>query len=87
MNFNSTDNTTGWPYYYPLLVRYAGRIISDYSAASLLVKKVLSDQYIPDSLQHSEQLRNLLKTDVLHRCCCHIQIQVFDRPPVKIPLT
>ncbi|MGF2411947.1 hypothetical protein [Ferruginibacter sp.] len=85
MQINGIENTAAWLYYYPLLLRYAKRIIKDNAAALLLAKKVLCDQFIIDGLQESAKLRQLLKTDMLHRCCCHTQMQVFDRSPVKLP--
>lgn len=81
----SMENTAAWLYYHPLLVRYARRIINDNEAAKILVKKVLADQYVLDGLQESAQLRDLLKTDTFHRCCCHTQMQVFDRSTIKLP--
>lgn len=81
----SMENTAAWLYYHPLLVRYARRIIGNNDEALVLVKKVLMDQYLLDSLQLSAQLRDLLKTDTLHRCCCHTQMQVFDRSTIKLP--
>lgn len=85
MQTDGIENTAAWLYYYPLLLRYARRILKDNAAALLLVEKVLQDQFIIDGLQESAQLRQLLKTDTMHRCCCHTQIQVFDRSPVKLP--
>ncbi len=81
----SMENTTAWLYYHPLLVRYARRIINDEEAATVLVKKVMVDQFVLDGLLETEQLRQLLKTDTLHRCCCYTQVQIFDRSPVKLP--
>jgi len=84
MQIDGIVNSAAWLYYYPLLLRYARRIIKDNDAAISLAKKVLQDQFIIDGLQESEMLRQLLKTDTLHRCCCYTQSQVFDRSPVKL---
>ena len=83
MQTHGMENTASWLYYYPLLLRYARRIIGDQDAATLLVKKVLADQYIMDGLQPGDGLRHSLKTDTLHHCCCHTQVIIFDRPPIK----
>ncbi|MBS1511655.1 MAG: hypothetical protein JST86_12490 [Bacteroidetes bacterium] len=86
MQMVSKENTAAWLYYHPLLVRYARRIVNDQETAAVLVKKVLADQFVLDGLQETERLRQLLKTDTLHSCCCYTQVQIFDRSPVKLPL-
>lgn len=85
--------TTGKPtlaytiaYYEPLLQRYARRIINNTTLAAKLVRQVLEDQYEIDGLAPSKHLRQVLKTDVLNRCHFWKQAQIFDRPPVNVPL-
>lgn len=73
-------------YYKPLLQRYARRIINDAAIAETLVKKVLEAQYDIDELAPSLRLRQILKTDLLNRCHCWKQSQIFNRPLIKVPL-
>lgn len=73
-------------YYYPLLLRYATLLIEDHDEAEKIARKVLEDQYQVNGLAPSRFLRLVLKTDVLNRCLYFKQFQIFDRPPIKIPL-
>lgn len=72
-------------YYHPLLFRYARRIVANEPAADKLVKQVLEEQYKIDQLKPSVGLRLLLKTDVRNRCYYIKQVQLFNRPPLKVP--
>lgn len=74
-------------YYYPLLLRYATMIIRDHDEAEKIARKVLEDQYHINGLAPSKFLRLMLKTDVLNRCFYFKQFQIFDRPPIKIPVS
>ena len=73
-------------YYYPLLLRYATLLIEDHDEAEKIARKVLEDQYQVNGLAPSKFLRLVLKTDVLNRCLYFKQFQIFDRPPIKIPV-
>lgn len=73
-------------YYYPLLLRYATIITGDRDEAEKIARKVLEDQYQVNGLAPSKLLRLVLKTDVLNRCFYFKQFQIFDRPPIKIPV-
>lgn len=73
-------------YYKELLHRYARRMIHDTTGAEELVKKALEDQFHLDELAPTENLRKILKFDVLNRCRYYQQSKIFDRPLIKIPL-
>jgi len=74
-------------YYFPLLYRYARRLIGDNHAAFKLAAAVLRDQYSVDGLCASANLRSLLRVDLYNRCSFFNQSKIFDRPPIKLPLT
>lgn len=73
-------------YYKCLLQRYARRMIHDESVAEKLVKKALEDQYHIDELFPSENLRKILKFDVLNHCYYYKHSKIFDRPLIKTSL-
>ena len=70
-------------YYKELLQRYARKMIHDETVAEELVKKVLEDQFHFDELATSENLRKILKFDLLNRCYYYNQAKIFDRPLIK----
>ena len=72
-------------YYYPLLKRYAERLIGNADAAENIARKVLQDQYDLNGLVPAKHLRQVLKTDVLNRCYYWEQAQIFVRPIIKVP--
>jgi hypothetical protein len=72
-------------YYYPLLKRYAERLIGNRDAAESIARKVLQDQYELNGLVPAKHLRQVLKTDVLNRCYYWEQAQIFVRPLIKAP--
>lgn len=72
-------------YYYPLLKRYAERLIANPGAAETIAKKVLQDQYELNGLVPAKHLRQVLKTDVLNHCYYWEQAQIFARPLINIP--
>jgi hypothetical protein len=72
-------------YYYPLLKRYAERLIHNADAAESMARKVLQDQYDLNGLIPAKHLRQVLKTDVLNRCYYWEQAQIFVRPLIKVP--
>lgn len=72
-------------YYKPLLERYARFIIRNEIISNVLVKQVLNDQIKIDGLASSNQLRQLLKIDLLNRCLYWKLALVFDRPLVAVP--
>jgi len=72
-------------YYYPLLKRYAERLIGNADAAENIAKKVLQDQYELNGLVPAKHLRQVLKTDVLNNCYYWEQAQIFARPLIKVP--
>jgi len=72
-------------YYYPLLKRYAERLIANPEAADNIAKKVLQDQYELNGLVPAKHLRQVLKADVLNRCYYWEQAQIFVRPLIKVP--
>lgn len=72
-------------YYYPLLKRYAQRLIANADAAESIARKVLQDQYDLNGLVPAKHLRQVLKTDVLNRCYYWEQAQIFVRPLIKVP--
>ncbi len=71
-------------YYYPLLKRYAERLIANAEAAEKIAKKVLQDQYDLNGLVPAKHLRQVLKTDVLNRCYYWEQAQIFLGPIIKV---
>ena len=73
-------------YYYPLLSRYASMLIGDQKEAEKIARKSLEDHYHINGLATSRHLRNILKADVLNRAVILKIFQIFDRPPVKVPL-
>jgi hypothetical protein len=77
----------GYHYYFPLLYRYARRLIFDDQAAFKFAAAVLRDQYSVDRLSASVNLRSLLRVDLYNRCSFFTQSKIFDRPPLKLPLT
>ena len=72
-------------YYLPILERYAMRLINNEVVTSKIVTEVLEDQYEIDGLIPSPHLKQLLLTDTRNRCICYAQVQIFDRPVVKVP--
>lgn len=70
-------------YYKELLQRYARRMIHDETAAEEMVKKVLEDQYHIDGLAPTENLRKILKFDLLNHCYYYKNSKIFDRPLIK----
>jgi hypothetical protein len=72
-------------YYYPLLHRYARRLINNIAVSEILAKLVLEDQYKLDGLAPAADLRLLLKTDLYQRCFYWRQSNIFDAPPVAVP--
>lgn len=72
-------------YYYPLLKRYAERLIHDADAAESIARKVLQDQYDLNGLVPAKHLRQVIKTDVLNRCYYWEQAKIFVRPLIKVP--
>jgi hypothetical protein len=72
-------------YYYPLLQRYARRLIHNIDVSELLAGLVLEDQYKLDGLAPAANLRLLLKTDLYQRCFYWRQSNIFDAPPVAVP--
>jgi hypothetical protein len=71
-------------YYYPLLQRYARRLINNIAVSEILAKRVLEDQYKLDGLAPAANLRRLLKTDLYSRCFYWRQSNIFDIPPVQV---
>ena len=71
--------------YYPLLQRYARRLIGNIAISEILAKQVLEDQYKLDGLAPAANLRLLLKTDLCQRCFYWRQSNIFDTLPVKVP--
>ncbi len=61
-------------------------LIEDHDEAEKIARKVLEDHYHINGLAPSRFLRLVLKTDVLNRCLYFKQFQIFDRPPIKIPI-
>ncbi|MDE3182837.1 MAG: hypothetical protein KGM16_05405 [Bacteroidota bacterium] len=86
MNHINPAATTTIAYYYPLLLRYATIVTGDRDEAEKIARNVLKDQYQLNGLAPSKLLRLVLKTDVLNRCLYFKQFQIFDRPPIKIPV-
>jgi hypothetical protein len=74
-------------YYFPLLFRYARRLTDGNRIAFELAAGVLRDQYAIDGLALSSNLRALLRVDLYNRCFFFNQSRVFDRPPLKLPIT
>ncbi|MEP6677470.1 MAG: hypothetical protein ABJA78_20075 [Ferruginibacter sp.] len=74
-------------YYFPLLYRYARRLTAEDSTAFELAADVLKDQYAIDGVAVSANLRALLRVDLYNRCSFFNQSRVFDRPPLKLPIT
>lgn len=71
-------------YYFPLLRRYACRIIKDAAAAAVLANEVLQEQYAERGLHMDRYNRQLLKEIIRLRCIYWQQSKVFDRPVVKV---
>ncbi len=71
---------------FPLLKRYANFIIKDKTIVTKLVTQVLEDQYEIDRLMPSPHLRQVLLTDTRNRCICYMQLQIFDRSVIKVPV-
>ncbi|HUZ61433.1 MAG TPA: hypothetical protein VMU83_21840 [Hanamia sp.] len=82
---NASKNAT-IAYYYPLLSRYASMLIGDQDEAEKIARKSLEDHYHITGLAPSRHLRNMLKIDIYNRCRYFKIFQIFDRPPVKVPL-
>ncbi len=72
-------------YYYPLLKRYAERLIANANAAESIARKVLQYQYDLNGLVPAKHLRQVLKTEVMNRCYYWEQAQIFVRPLIKVP--
>lgn len=55
-------------YYYPLLKRFALKIVNNEEVASVIAQEVLEAQYELSGLMPSEFLSVFLKTDLINRC-------------------
>lgn len=86
MKTNNPTLASTVAYYDLLLQRYANFIVRNKIIAAELVKIVLEDQYDLDGLVASPTLRVTLKTNVYNRCICYKQVQIFDRPLIKVPI-
>lgn len=86
MKKDNTSPETTIAYYYPLLQRFARRLIYNNAVAEILAKMVLDDQFKLDGLHPSGHLRQLLKSDLVNRCHYWRQSIVFDRGPEKLPV-
>lgn len=69
-----------------LLVRYARLLIGDQKAAEDMVLFLLKDQCKYGMLDDSKKVRQELKEQLYLRCFRYRQLQIFDRPVIKLPL-
>jgi hypothetical protein len=69
-----------------ILVRYARRLIGDQKAAEHIVLYLLIDQHEYGILDGSRKVRLELKEELCLRCFRYRQLQIFDRPVIKLPL-
>jgi hypothetical protein len=69
-----------------LLVRYARLLIGNQKAAEDMVLFLLKDQIKYGILDDSGKVRLELKEELYLRCFRYKQLQIFDRPVIKLPL-
>ena len=81
------QNNVAWQYYQALLQRYARRLIHNDTAAAAIASQALQDLAHTEGPVICKQLRQFIKMDVQHRCYYWKQAQVFNRPPVAIPVS
>jgi len=81
----SSNTIDALTYYRPLLVRYAMRATNDKAAAEKLTRQVLNDVYDLDRQQPSAHLHKVLLTAMRNCCFYWKQMQIFDRPLIKVP--
>jgi len=74
-------------YYRPLLLRYAMRATNDKDSAEKITLQVLNDVYDLDRQEPSPYLHEILLTAMRNCCFCWKQIQIFNRPVLKVPYT
>lgn len=79
-------NNPVYGYYYPLLLRYARRLVKEEAIAASLVTEVLQEQYAIDGLKEHAGLRPQLLLAINYRCHYTVQAKIFDKPLVKAPV-
>jgi hypothetical protein len=69
-----------------LLERYARLLIGNQKAAEDIVLFLLKNQCKYGILDDSRKVRLQLKEELYLRCFRYRQLQIFDRPVIKLPL-
>jgi hypothetical protein len=69
-----------------ILVRYARLLIGNQKAAEDMVLFLLKDQIKYGILDDSRKVRLELKEELYLRCFRYKQLQIFDRPVIKLQL-
>jgi len=69
-------------YYFPILQRYARRVVKEEDNAAALANEILQEQYELDALE-GPLLRRRLKQALQLHCYYCLQSRIFDKPMVK----
>jgi hypothetical protein len=69
-------------YYYPVLQRYARRIVKDDRDAATLANEVLQEQFELYGFEGTLLRRRLKQALQLH-CYYYLQARIFDKPMIK----
>lgn len=75
-------NHSLYRYYYPILQRYARRIVKEEDDAAALANEILQEQFELYGFE-SALLRRRLKQALQLHCYYYLQARIFDKPMVK----
>ncbi len=87
MNGLPLSSNASYHYYFPLLLRYARRMVKEEEAAAAMAREVLEEAFASNGLAPHPGLRRLLQVALNYRCHYWIQARIFDRPVEKLPFT